>query len=79
MPVEPRIPISKAVDTPAHDEAEVEGHIMRVRAVEPPTDDEAEVEGHIGRWGAVDQPTEGEDADAMGDDPEVDGHRWRSS
>ena len=54
MPNTPRIPISKAFETPTDDESpEVEGHGRRLPYTEQPNtderDSEAEVEGHMTR------------------------------
>jgi hypothetical protein len=71
---DPKMPISKAVDTPDTDpeNSEVEGHVMRIKAVEQPTDadvseDGPEVQGHVVRRGAVDPPADGDDETASGD------------
>jgi len=78
MPIDPRLPISKAVDPQAGDETpEVEGHGPRGPFVEQPRDvadeaSETEVEGHMPRIGRLragklgEHPRDDEDPEVAG-------------
>ena len=67
MTIDPKIPISKAFETP-----EVEGHMPRIGGTAPPTDQaEAEVEGHMPRLSKGRAETE------QADKAEVVGHAPR--
>jgi len=77
MTNDPKMPISKAFDTPASDETpEVEGHMPRVRF--GPPEQAAEVEGHGYRGPAVPEQPSTADETSSASDVEVEGHALNS-